>query len=196
MGKIKDALNDITVVDILEKFLNKEGLLMTDRLLRQQSKKKASEFVKNKKFRLPSKHYLKTYFGSFRRDPLVKEEKASEEGLAKLLSSLENQPDKTDSHIAEISLIKGTQNFLMGDIESAYNELSKVSKMDNVGKDLRVNSLIKLGLMAVQKNPSTGDELKETLNYFEKAIEIDPSNQDIYIHRAQVSYAYIVGCCK
>lgn len=173
------------MVDILEKFLNKDSLLMTDRLLRQLSKVKASDFVKNKELRMPSKHYIKTYFMSYRRDPLVTEENASEEGLDELLSSLEKQ-EPTNNVKAKISLIKGTQSFLKGDTANAFLELSPIPEMEDIDKDVVVNTLIKLGAMSVQKNAFSGDELKDAFVYFDKAIEIDPNNQDIYIHRAQV----------
>ena len=79
IGNIAEALNDITAVCIIEQFDNQSNLLMTDRLLRQQSKLKAKAFVKTRTPCMPSKHFMRHYFMSYVSDPIVKDTNVDEE---------------------------------------------------------------------------------------------------------------------
>lgn len=106
VGNIVDALNDITAVCILEQFDNQSNLVMTDRLLRTQSKAKAKEYVKTRKTTMPSKHFMRHYFMSYVRDPIVKDPRVDENRLKKLEEELEQSHDDPD-RAAKLSLLKG-----------------------------------------------------------------------------------------
>lgn len=75
---------------------------------------------------------------------------------------------------------------LKGNIIEGEIELEKVVKLNNCDIDIKVNALIKLGTIKVQ-DIGREDSFKSALECFDQAIEIDPNNPDIYLHRAQVS---------
>ena len=81
--------------------------MMTDRLLRQQSKIKAKAFVKTRTTCMPSRQFMKHYFMSYVSDPIVKDPDVDEETLAKLSASIEEAVDDPD-RAAKLSLLKGT----------------------------------------------------------------------------------------
>lgn len=106
MGHMSDALSDITAVCILEQFQNQNNLLMTDRLLKQQSKIKAKALFKTRKPRMPSKHFIRHYFMSYSRDPIFKNDDSSE--IVERLETLRlKQEESGDSPLPEYLLLKG-----------------------------------------------------------------------------------------
>ena len=80
---------------------------MTDRLLRQQSKSKAKAFVKTRTACMPSKQFMRHYFMSYIRDPIVKDPNVDEKTLENLRSSIEEAVEDPD-RAAKLSLLKGT----------------------------------------------------------------------------------------
>lgn len=189
-GDLSNALADITAVCIMEQFENETSLMMTDRLLRQQSKAKAKEYVKTREQKLPSKQFIKHYFMSFVQDPFFKDgEPVDEDQIMSLLNNLSlNNPNVDDD--PKVNLIKATIQILKGDTDSADEFLNKVlsltegSVTDQEMRDIRINALIKLGSIKVQDVEA--NNVENALQFFDQAIQLDPNNPDIYIHRAQL----------
>jgi import receptor subunit TOM70 len=184
MGHMSDALSDITAVCILEQFQNQNNLLMTDRLLKQQSKIKAKALFKTRKPRMPSKHFIRHYFMSYSRDPIFKNDDSSEivEGLETLRLK---QEESGDSPLPEYLLLKGTVEILKGNIEEGEQDLEKLINLSECDNAIKVNALIKLGTIRVQ-DIGKDDSIKSALNCFEEAVKLDENNPDIYLHRAQI----------
>jgi hypothetical protein len=108
MGHMSDALNDITAVCILEQFQNQNNLLMTDRLLKHQSKTKAKALFKTRTPRMPSPHFIRHYFMSYSSDPIFKNENTEE--IAEVLEKLRlKQEECPDSVLPEYLLLKGIE---------------------------------------------------------------------------------------
>lgn len=189
-GDLSNALADITAVCIMEQFENESSLMMTDRMLREQSKAKAKDYVKNRESKLPSSQFIRHYFMSFVRDPLFRDgEPVDEDKIMALLNNLSlNNPNVDDD--PRVNLIKATIQILKGDTESAEEFLNKVVNLteselsEQELAEIRINALIKLGSIKVQEVEESNVE--QALKCFEQAIALDPNNPDIYIHRAQL----------
>ena len=189
-GVLSKALADITAVCIMEQFENETTLMMTDRILREQSKANAKEYVKKREPKLPSSQFIKHYFMSFVQDPFFKGAgPVDEDMLMTLLNNLSlNNPNVDDD--PEVNLVKGTIQILKGDIASAEDFLQKVLSLtdppltDQKLINLRVNALIKLGSVKVQDVEM--NNMENALSCFDQAISLDLNNPDIYIHRAQL----------
>lgn len=52
--------------------------------------------------------------------------------------------------------------------------------------DIKINAYIKLGTIRVHEVDGTNEGVRSALICFDEAIKLDPTNPDIYIHRAQV----------
>ncbi|KAI1291950.1 Mitochondrial import receptor subunit TOM70 [Halotydeus destructor] len=185
LGDLASALNDITAVCILEQFQNQPNLLMTDRLLRQQSKLKAKAYVMTRKSAMPSRHFMRHYFTSYIRDPLVKDPRVDENFLSDLMQEIEANAESPDRE-AKLCLLKGTIEILKGNIEEAEKELEKLESMPVADSEIKINALIKLGTLRVHDVDGNSEGLQNALHCFEEAIKLDPGNPDIYIHRAQI----------
>ena len=80
-----------------------------------------------------------------------------------------------------------TLEILQGNIEEAEQELDTVVALPVKDNSVKVNALIKLGTIRVQDNDGNNEGVKNALDCFEEAAKLEPSNPDIYIHRAQVN---------
>lgn len=204
LGRLEEALADMTAVCILENFSNQTSLYATDRILRSLSKVKAREFMKNRKTTMPSNQYIRHYFSSFTRDPLFRDDQVDGDKLKHKLDELTSTCQNDDPRI---DLLKGTMEILKGDCELAEKYLNNVinnipsttmSTGDEEKIDLKVNALIKLGSISVTDGKSphnsgyASDDVKvnssieKALKYFKDAELLDSSNADIYIHRSQI----------
>lgn len=68
----ENCLDDITAVCLLQNFQVQNSLLMADRVLKELGRQHAAEAIKNRKPKLPSKQFIKSYFQSFSEDPVYK----------------------------------------------------------------------------------------------------------------------------
>lgn len=205
-GKLKDSLTDITCACILQEFKEHETLMFTDRILRQLSKLRAKEYAAKRQPKMPSDQFIKHYFLSFVNDPFFPMVDGNSPSVtldklqSQLISISLNNPNADDD--PRVNLISGTLQILKGNIEQAEEYLKSVidTKIEmfplineDVLKRLKSNALIKLGSIQVHEvspNVETTEAhesvFNTALNSFSKAIDLDPDNPDIYIHRAQV----------
>ncbi|XP_045210423.2 mitochondrial import receptor subunit TOM70-like [Mercenaria mercenaria] len=93
LGDLQLSLEDVTAVCILEGFQNQSTLQMADRVLKNLGKTKAKEALKNKKTGMPSKHFLKSYFASFTKDPVQEIFKKNKE------EKQSNLPEQSDEEV-------------------------------------------------------------------------------------------------
>lgn len=70
-NELELALEDATAACIIDYFQNTSALVVADRILKQLGKQHADEYLKTKKLTMPSKFNIKTYFRSFKNDPIL-----------------------------------------------------------------------------------------------------------------------------
>ncbi|XP_011314641.1 mitochondrial import receptor subunit TOM70 [Fopius arisanus] len=203
INELELALEDITAACILEKFTNSSALLAADRVLRQLGKQHAQELLTTKKPVMPSKHFIKTYFSSFRNDPLLSAEAINlldnhgSPGLTNAVEAFRGERyddiipictaeiEKSDTSLSDkmqLLLLRGTFYLLLGQPDKAIGDLNAVISNESASKEVRVNALIKRATMHMQLENSS-----QCLKDFEKAVEIYPNCGDIYHHRGQVN---------
>ena len=77
--KLKQCLEDITSVCVLEGFQKQEHLIMVDSVLKELGKAEAAVESKHRQPMMTSSHFVAQYFTSFSEDPILKSlEKESE----------------------------------------------------------------------------------------------------------------------
>lgn len=204
IGNLEKCLEDITAVCMMEGFRNQPSLLLTDRVLKKLSKTKAREMFKNRVPCLPSKHFIRHYFISFSEDPIMKsveeykkeqEEKKSaqlsgfrqvirclaEEKFDDVIPNCAVEIERDGPDTPEALLVRGTFKLLQGQTDDALSDLQQLLSIESVDIKVRVNGLIKMGTLKVQL-----EKMEDALEDFNKAIELDRNNSDIYLHRGQV----------
>ncbi|KAK0178203.1 hypothetical protein PV328_002176 [Microctonus aethiopoides] len=199
-NNLEVALEDVTAACILERFMDQSTLLMADRVLKQLGKQHAQEYMIKRTPVMPSKHFIKTYFSSFRSDPTLNHKSTDDnnKGFSRALEAFREEKyddiikicteeiDEYDSidisDKMKLLLLRGTFHLLLGQHDKAIDDLEMIISNEEADKDVRVNALIKRATMYMQvENPdkSFGD--------FDKAISINPDCGDIYHHRGQVN---------
>ncbi|KAJ3043774.1 TOM (translocase of outer membrane) complex component [Rhizophlyctis rosea] len=201
-GEYSKALNDYTAFCVLEEFKNEAAITATDRVLKIIGKKKAEEVMKTKKSRLPSETFIAAYMDSFRltstgakaiaeldgneeADLLIKKAYAAvatrnwAEAYQFSVQSIENGNFSTQNLKALAYNLRGTFNFLKGDIEEAMADLEKALDAD----PKNVNSIIKKASIYMERGSVT-----EAAGEFERAEQVDANDPDLYYHRGQVRF--------
>ncbi|XP_014285604.1 mitochondrial import receptor subunit TOM70 [Halyomorpha halys] len=204
LGKIRQALEDVTAVCLLENFNNMETLSAADRILKVIGKEEADKFMKSRSIVLPSDYFIKAYFASFAHDPVIADlpksvtsdnelrgiEKAKqamvEEKYSDIISActeeLENpSSDKGKEHAL---LLRSSMYILTWQIKEAMSDLTFLI---NTSSDVKVqaNALLKRACLYMQ-----AEEVDNAMADFDKAAIIDPNNPDIPHQRAQM---YLLG---
>ncbi|CAD6234246.1 GSCOCG00007682001-RA-CDS [Cotesia congregata] len=199
-NELELALEDVTAACILERFMSQSTLLMADRVLKELGKQHAHEHMKKRSLVMPSKHFIKTYFSSFKSDPifsddasdndnkyvyiiiqLFKEEKY-DDIIETCTSKIESWDSKDIQVKLKLHLLRGTFYLLLGQHEDAIKDLNTVINNDEAPKSVKVNALIKKATMSMQlENPD------KCFEDFEGALAIDTECGDIYHHRGQVN---------
>ena len=88
--------------------------------------------------------------------------------------------------VHEATLFRATFYILSKQADRAMEDLTRLIKEETASASIRVNALIKRASLYIQqcKDPSKDPEL--SFADFQKAVELDPDNADIYHHRGQV----------
>ncbi|KND02792.1 uncharacterized protein SPPG_01873 [Spizellomyces punctatus DAOM BR117] len=190
-----DALNDYTVMCVLEEFKNDAVLSSTDRVLKTLAQNKAKEAIKSKSPRLPSDTFIAAYMDSFRLTSkgtgAVVSQAVIEEGDAHLQRAFQAIGDRKWDVAYEASTasvesgklssffeplaynLRATFAFLRGDVESALADLEKSLELD----PKNVNTIIKRASLFMERA-----EVEQAIKEYNRAIEIDPKDPDVYYH--------------
>merc|ERR1712142_1339020 len=211
VDKLKQCLEDITSVCILEGFQKQEHLVMVDSVLKELGRAEAGLASKSRQPVLTSPHFIAQYFTSFCEDPILKSiEKESESDVDEKdpvdtttgylaareclkRCEYENIIGNCDQEIAmegerrhEARLLRATFYILTKQQELAMADLTVLIENPEVDVKLRVNALIKRASLYIQqcKDPTKDPQL--SFADFSHAVELDPENADIYHHRGQV----------
>lgn len=201
-GDLEAALEDVTTACIYEGFSNQTSLSTADKVLEKLGRQHAQENLANKKFVMPSKHFIKTYIISFPKDPVFSRLEHPEnipEFLKKPLQAVKNMEyddiiplcteiiknpefDMLSSSRLEVLLLRATFYLLLGEHDATIKDFENILNSKDASDDVRINALIKRAALYMQlDNPDM------TFKDFELAISMNPSYSDIYHHRGQVN---------
>jgi len=210
--KLKQCVEDITAVCLLEGFQKQEHLVMVDQVLRELGRAEAAVASKSREPVLTSSHFISQYFSSFSEDPIMKcldkeaegdiDEKedndTEESGFTRAKQDMrEERYERVVEHCSKeiqdqgentqhARLLRGTFYILMKQPGLAMDDLSELIEDAECPVRVKVNALIKRASLYIQqaKDPKKDPEL--SFADFALAVEIDPENADVYHHRGQV----------
>ncbi|EZA50236.1 mitochondrial import receptor subunit TOM70 [Ooceraea biroi] len=203
LGELEEALIDVNLACLFESYSNPSSLLLADKILEQLGKQHAEADMQNRKFVLPSKHFLRSHLASFTKDPIfsrIKHIDAEDtpQFFKRPLKALQNEDYESIKSICtdivnsnefstlpsskmEIVLLQATFDILLGQYDSALKAFSSILESKDSSKDVKINALIKRASLHTQLNCS-----EKAFSDFDEAIKIDEECADIYLHRGQV----------
>ena len=88
--------------------------------------------------------------------------------------------------MAEAKLLRATFYILSKQQEKAFDDLEDIIENQSASPKVRANALIKRASLFIQRCKDPQQDSLLSFKDFEKAIEIDPTNADVYHHRGQV----------
>lgn len=211
VDKLKQCLEDITSVCILEGFQKQEHLVMVDSVLKELGRAEAGFASKSRQPVLTSNHFINQYFSSFCEDPIQKSlekeieadidekdpqdtsqgylaarECLKKEKFGEVIGHCDQELSSNGPRCDEARLLRATFYILTKQQDQAMKDLSTLIENSEVEPKLRVNALIKRASLFIQqcKDPSKDPQL--SFADFAKAVELEPDNADVYHHRGQV----------
>ena len=206
LDRNEEALNDFTLACYLDEFKNQTLVESADRVLRKLATAKSSDIVSHRQHTdLPSLSFVTAYLSSFRYTYIDKNELPEElplgvDGDSLFLNAVSAFMNKnwekayeliTKSlesdrgflkYEAEALNMRGTFYFLMGRGDEARADYEESMKLN----DRIPNTYIKIASISIEKNVERA--LPEALGLFEKAVEIDAHDPDVYYHRGQIHF--------
>jgi len=91
------------------------------------------------------------------------------------------------ARVAEAKLLRATFYILSKQQEKAFDDLENIIENESASPKVRANALIKRASLFIQRCKDPQQDSLLSFKDFEKAIEIDPNNADVYHHRGQVN---------
>jgi len=202
--KLLVAFEDLTALCILEKFNNSSTIMNADRIVKKLGEQMASDKFKSRKSVQISKHFVNNFFIALNKDPVYRNEeflndlKANEEENKEMLAAVncfaEGDYDGCIAHCSfvidtpgeikcrtEALNLRASIYMLRCQYKEALDDFNRILDDEAASNRIKSNTLIKLTALNLQK----GEESEAFANY-DKAIELDPDNEDIYCNRAQV----------
>jgi len=213
--KLKQCLEDITSVCILEGFQKQEHLVMVDQVLKELGRAEAGLASKGRKPVMTSNHFIVQYFTSFCEDPILKslekesegdvDEKAAEEEdtasgylaarealkaceYERIIGHCDEELEKGGEagHGSEARLLRATFYILTKQQDRAMADLTHLIEDAGAGVKVKVNALIKRASLFIQQCKDPSKDPQLSFADFSTALELDADNADIYHHRGQV----------
>ncbi|KAJ3371737.1 TOM (translocase of outer membrane) complex component [Allomyces arbusculus] len=200
LGQLRDALNDFTTITILDGYKNPNAMNAAERLLKTLAETQALAMLPNKKPMLPSATFVSAYLEAFRPAPCpalegktpepdtpefylaaalahikAKEYELADEAITKAVS-LVTEENLVAAHVYNL---QGTFLFLKGQVEEASAAFERSLALDATN----VNTLIKMSNILMERG-----EVDQTLQMFERALQVNDQDPDIYYHRGQVKF--------
>ncbi|KAG9042909.1 TOM (translocase of outer membrane) complex component [Tulasnella sp. UAMH 9824] len=197
LGRNEEALRDYTATTILEKFQNETTTQNLEKTLKTIAVAKTEEALATREPRLPNYHFIKSYLTAFRpKDHPVLPETPSQGDSTLLLahealaagdyahaSTLVNESIEQgiswDEGKARALNLRGTFKFLVGETQTAKDDF--LASID----------LFPQFTQTLVKVASVHMELQDPVSAFaafDRAIELDEKDPDIYYHRGQVRF--------
>ncbi|KAI9098268.1 import receptor [Phlyctochytrium arcticum] len=193
------ALNDYTVMCVLEEFKNESVLGSTDRVLKSLAQNKAKELMSTKLQKLPSDTFIAAYMDSFHLtssgSAVVLDHPVVEEGDELVKKSYQAVKDR-NYNLADTEITAGIETgklspffapfaynmratffFLRGNVDAAFEDLERSLELD----PKNTNSIVKRASIFMERG-----ELEKAIGEYDRAIGINPQDPDVYYHRGQV----------
>jgi len=208
--KLKQCVEDVTSVCLLEGFQKQEHLVMVDQVLRELGRAEAALASKTREPVITSPHFITQYFTSFAEDPIMKSIEKESEGdidekenneLSGYLRAKNNlsaseydnviqdcteEIESNGEYVQLARLLRGTFYILTKQQSAAFEDLNLLIDDELTDKKVKVNALIKRASLFIQQCKDPRNDPALSLKDFATAVEIDPSNPDVYHHRGQV----------
>ncbi|KAK0520091.1 TOM (translocase of outer membrane) complex component [Tilletia horrida] len=194
---LSQALTDFTAVAILGQFRNDEATASVERVLKQLAQAQAKEIIRTREPKLPSSTFITAYLDAFRRkepptlpanptegdkilieayEAIGKKEYVS--ANAQFSSAIEAGLSDKDLE-AHAYNMRGTFKFIIGDAPGALEDLNRSTQL----KPDYVQSWVKKASVLMELS-----DKDEAFNVFDRAVQANADDPDIYYHRGQVYY--------
>ncbi|GAA5839632.1 hypothetical protein JCM11251_003563 [Rhodosporidiobolus azoricus] len=201
------ALCDFTAAAIIDNFATQGTTDSVERVMKSLASLKASQILSTREPTLPSPTFITAYLTAFRPSPAPKlpaenpsqgdrtlelafealEAKDFPHALTLFNEALDQEPSTVEGKAAALNM-RATFKFIMSDAEGALADLDAATTLGEGGK-LQGNTA--LLAQSWVKKASVHMELgrpEEAMGDFERALEVEPENADVFYHRGQVYF--------
>ncbi|KAJ3147872.1 TOM (translocase of outer membrane) complex component [Geranomyces michiganensis] len=197
--RLVDALNDYTVMCVLEEFANETVLVATDRVLKQIAHAKAAIQMETRVPRLPSDTFIAAFMDSFTLTgkgagkvvahvPETKGDKLVQDAYRAVVdrkwadaqtaaAAAVESGDLSAYYLPLAYNLRATFAFLRGDVDAAFNDLE--TALEANPND--INSIIKRASIFMERA-----DVERAAAEYDRAIATDPKHADTYYHRGQI----------
>ncbi|TKY87675.1 hypothetical protein EX895_003256 [Sporisorium graminicola] len=192
-----DSLADFTAVAILGQFKDQTATESVERVLRKLATGKAQDILKSREPKLPSPTFVTAYLEAFRtkaKPTLPEKPSQGDETLLKAYGALEaksyphaftlfneaiEQGLSNEDLEANAYNMRGTFKFVIGNAKEALADLERSTSL----RPNYVQSWVKKASVHMELS-----DKEAAFKDFDKAIEADAQDPDIYYHRGQVNF--------
>ncbi|KAJ3151588.1 TOM (translocase of outer membrane) complex component [Geranomyces variabilis] len=197
--RLIDALNDYTVMCVLEEFANETVLVATDRVLKQVAHAKAAIQMETRVSRLPSDTFIAAFMDSFTLTgkgadmvvvhvPETKGDQFVQDAYRAIIdrkwadaqtaaAAAVESGDLSSYYLPLAYNLRATFAFLRGDVDAAFDDLETALKANPND----INSIIKRASIYMERT-----EVERAAAEYDRAIAVDPKHADTYYHRGQI----------
>lgn len=192
-----DSLADFTAVAILGQFKDQTATESVERVLRKLATGKAQDILKSREPKLPSPTFVTAYLEAFRAKPKPTLPESPSQGDETLLKAYGALDAKSYPHAftlfneaieqglsnqeleANAYNMRGTFKFVIGNAKEALADLERSTSL----RPNYVQSWVKKASVHMELS-----DKDEAFKDFDKAVEADAQDPDIYYHRGQVNF--------
>ncbi|KZO97277.1 mitochondrial outer membrane translocase receptor TOM70 [Calocera viscosa TUFC12733] len=197
LGNDIDALHDFTAATILDRFKNETSAQAMERVLKKVANKRMVEILSTREPRLPSMTFISSYLAAFRphlKPALPENPSSGDKALDLAFDALEaadyqhaftlaneavEQAPSTPRGNAEALNLRGTFKFILGEATAARADM-----LASIDADATLTQTwVKIASVHMELNDSDA-----AFAAFDKALEYNKDDPDIYYHRGQVHF--------
>jgi len=197
LGHDMDALHDYTAATILDRFKNDTSAQAMERVLKKVANKRMLEILSTREPRLPSMTFISSYLAAFRPHPKPALPESASQGDKTLdmafdalaaadyqhaftlaTEAIEQNPS-TARGKAEALNLRGTFKFILGEATAARADMLAAIDADAT----LTQTWVKVASVHMELNDSDA-----AFAAFDKALEYNKDDPDIYYHRGQVHF--------
>ena len=199
IDKLLESFEDLTNLCILDKF-STQAMTMADKMVKKIGEKMAAEKFKTRNGLPISQHFVSNFYIGLNNDIIFNNKKFADEVKSRnaldmlnalndfesgnYVSCIENctkEINESGEFAKQARNLRGSLYMLKCQYKEARNDFDAVLNDPAADNRLKSNTLIKLTALNLQNGQET-----EAFNNYDKAVELDPLNEDIYCNRAQV----------
>lgn len=199
LEKYQEAFEDFTALCILNKFSG-PSMAAADKIVKKIGERMGAEIFKTRPSIPISQHFVSNFYIGLNNDIIYKNtafyEKVKEVESSRIKEAIEyfnkgeyeecivtctKEIEAENEYALEARNLRGSLYMLKCEYALATEDFYYILEHENCSDRIKSNTCIKLTALNLQR----GDEQKAFDNY-DRAIEYDPLNEDIYCNRAQV----------